>query len=219
MLFVAVSVSVQHWPFPPLGGLLYHSWVLLNTAECVTCTNQSSLGGEFSAAWTGAKNVTESHPGELCSRGPRPGWWAQGNYTEGMFRWLSLPFLLYPCFQWKALFAHGGRGSGSSWFPRVGWAPSARACRWQNAVTARFLLISSYKPTSEVGLGFLTSSASGSTTPLKEGKTPCIYFRRCVKCFFSHTNALVWDVSCVQNSCLLLAWIFRSVLESALIRS
>lgn len=111
------------------------------------------------------------------------------------------------------------RGSGSWWFPCVGWAPSALACSWQNAATARFLLISSYKPTSEVGLAFLTSSTSGSTTPLKEGKTPRFYFRRCVKCFFSHTNALVWDVSCVQSSCLLLTWIFRSVLESALIRS
>lgn len=76
------------------------------------------------------------------------------------------------------------RGSGSLWFACVGWAPSALACTWQNAATARYLLISSYKPTSEVGLGFLTSSTSGSTTPLNEGKTPRIYFRRCVKCFF-----------------------------------
>lgn len=96
------------------------------------------------------------------------------------------------------------RGSGSLWFPCVGWAPSAFAFSWQNVTTAHCLLISSYKPTSEVGLGFLTSSTSGSTTPLNEGKTPHIYFRRCVKCFFSHTNTLVWDASCVQNNCLLL---------------
>lgn len=129
----------------------------------------------------------------------RPGWWAQGNYTEGTFRYLSLPSSYIHISSGKPCLRMEEQGSCSLWFPCVGWAPSALACSWQNATTACYLLISSYKPTSEVELSFLTSSASGSTTPLKKGKTPGIYFRRCVKClFFPYKYPGVGHVMCTE---------------------
>lgn len=171
----------QVCPFPPLGGLFYHSWVLLNTAECVTCTKQSSLGGRFSAAWTGAKNVTELHPGKLCSGEAEAGWWAQGNYTKGMFRWLSLPVLLDPYFQWKTLFAHGGAGFRFV-VSLCGLSPFSthlQLAKCSDSLLPLDLFIQN-------NLRGLTefSDVFRFSNSFEGGKNPGIYFRRCVKCFF-----------------------------------
>lgn len=192
----------QVWPFPLLGGLFYHSWVLLNTAVWHAQTKVPWVAG--SQRLERVPGMSQNRvPASFAPEGPRPGWWAQGNYTEGMFRWLSLPFLLYPYFRWKALFGHGGAGFRLFVVCLRGLSPFSTRLQLVECGDSSLPLDLFMQTNLRGQTGFSDIFNFGFNNSFEQGKKPRIYFRRCVKCFFSHTNTLVWDVSCVQNNCLL----------------
>ena len=109
----------------------------------------------------------------------RPGWWAQGSYTETVLgvalcspaRFLH-PFT--PSSQSLLIYLFKTWSFVVKWKSRVQalcgmrlWAGPLQllACSLQNMVTTRYLLIPSDKQTLDVWLGFLIPFPSGSTTP------------------------------------------------------
>lgn len=134
-----------------------------------------------------------------------------------MFRWLSLPFLLYPYFQWKALFEHGGAGFRLFVVCLRGLSPFSTRLQLAECGDGSLPLDLFIQTNLRGRTGF--SDIFRFNNSLNEGKNPRIYFRRCVKWFFFPIQIPWCGTRRVQNNCLLLAWIFRSVLESALTRS
>lgn len=146
-----------------------------------------------------------------------------------MFRWLSLPFLLYPYFRWKALFGHGGAGFRLFVVCLRGLSPFSTRLQLVECGDGSLPLDLFMQTNLRGQTGFSDIFNFGFNNSFEQGKKPRIYFRRCVKCFFPiqipwcGTCHVYRTTACCRHvyriTCLLLAWIFRSVLESALTRS
>lgn len=81
------------------------------------------------------------------------------------------------------------------------WGLSPSSCSLWNTITTCYLLISSYKQTSDVGLGFLRYLTSGSTTLLTRGEENPVFISTDV--FFPlqtlRWTGIMWDASFVRH--------------------